>query len=100
MYLIFSLVNQNATLDLVRTYLLIAGIFLLFLIGLITWLVVRQVVKPVQDAARIAEKFTTGDFGQRMPIKSNDEIASLGTSFNDMASSLQTQILRLENPWL
>ena len=97
MYLIFSLVNQNATLDLVRTYLLIAGIFLLFLIGLITWLVVRQVVKPVQDAARIAEKFTTGDFGQRMPIKSNDEIASLGTSFNDMASSLQTQILRLEN---
>jgi len=32
-----------------------------------------------------------------MPIKSNDEIASLGTSFNDMASSLQTQILRLEN---
>ena len=97
MYLIFSLVSQNATLDLLRTYLLITGVFLLFMIGLLTWLVVRQVVKPVQEAARIAERFTTGDFNQRMRVESNDEIARLGTSFNEMASSLQSQIHRLEN---
>ncbi len=97
MYLVFSLVSQNATLDLLRTYLIVTGFFLLFLIGLVTWLVVRQVVKPVQEAARIAERFTTGDFNQRMRVESQDEIASLGTSFNEMATSLQNQIQRLEN---
>jgi two-component system sensor histidine kinase MtrB len=58
---------------------------------------VRQVVSPVRDAARIAEQFTKGDFSQRMEIKSTDEIAKLGTSFNEMALSLESQISRLEN---
>jgi two-component system sensor histidine kinase MtrB len=67
------------------------------LIALITWLVVRQVVSPVRDAARIAEQFTRGNFSQRMDIKGTDEIAKLGTSFNEMALSLESQISRLEN---
>ena len=97
MYLLFSLSSQNATLDLLSRALLITGLALLILIALITWLVVRQVVRPVRDAARIAEKFTQGDLTQRMQIRGNDEIARLGTSFNEMALSLQNQITRLEN---
>jgi len=64
---------------------------------LITWLVVRQVVKPVREAASIAQKFTQGDFSQRMKVESSDEIATLGSAFNDMALSLESQISRLEN---
>lgn len=97
MYLLFSLSSQNATLELLSRALLITGFALLFLIGLITWIVVRQVVRPVREAARIAEKFTQGDLAQRMQIRGNDEIARLGTSFNEMALSLQNQITRLEN---
>ena len=51
MYLVFSLVNEIETLDLISRSLLFAGILLLFLITLITWLVVRQVLKPVRNAA-------------------------------------------------
>jgi len=97
MYLVFSLTNQAKTLNLINSYLLIAGIILLLLITLITWVVVRQVVKPVREAARIATEFTAGDFRQRMKVYSQDEISTLGNAFNEMAESLEKQIARLEN---
>jgi two-component system sensor histidine kinase MtrB len=97
MYMLFSLANQNTTLDLISRLLLVTGSILVFLITLIVWLVVRQVVRPVREAAAIATQFTSGDFSQRMKVVSQDEIATLGTAFNEMAESLEKQIARLEN---
>ena len=97
MYLVFSLVNEIETLDLISRSLLFAGILLLFLITLITWLVVRQVLKPVRNAAQIATEFTAGDFRKRMEVTSQDEISILGHAFNEMAESIEKQIARLEN---
>jgi len=97
MYLVYSLTNQNTTLSLIKNSLFFTGLALLFLIGLITWLVVRQVVKPVREAARVANQFTNGDFSQRMKVDSTDELGTLATAFNDMALSLESQISRLEN---
>jgi two-component system sensor histidine kinase MtrB len=97
MYLLFDLTSQNATLDLLRRLLLLTGLALILMITLITSLVVRQIVRPVREAARIAEGFTAGDLTQRMRIKGKDEIARLGNAFNEMAFSLQNQITRLEN---
>jgi two-component system sensor histidine kinase MtrB len=97
MYMLFSLANQNATLDLIQRLLLLTGSVLILLIALIVWLVVRQVVRPVREAAAIASQFTAGDFRQRMKVVSQDEIATLGTAFNEMAESLEKQIARLEN---
>ncbi len=96
-YLLISLENQKTTLELIRSSLLLTGFALILLIGLITWLVVRQVVRPVREAARIATEFTSGDFHQRMDVHSRDEISILGNAFNEMAESLQKQIARLEN---
>ena len=50
MYIVFSLDNQTATLGLIRNSLIFTGFGLIFLIAMITWLVLRQVVKPVRDA--------------------------------------------------
>lgn len=97
MYLVFSLASEQKTLELINTYLLITGVILILLIALITWLVVRQVVRPVREAARIATEFTAGDFRQRMKVESQDEISTLGHAFNEMAESLEKQIARLEN---
>ena len=66
MYIIFSLANQEKTLDLISRSFFLTGFLLLFLVALITWLVVRQVVKPVREAASIATEFTAGDFGKRL----------------------------------
>jgi two-component system sensor histidine kinase MtrB len=97
MYLLFPLTNQNKTLSLISRSIILVDIALVLLIGLITWLVARQVVRPVREAARIAERFTSGDLNQRMQVTRKDEIATLGNSFNEMAASMQQQIMRLEN---
>ena len=97
MYLLFPLTNQNKTLNLISRSIILVDVALVFLIGLITWLVARQVVRPVREAARIAEQFTSGDLNQRMKVTRKDEIATLGNSFNEMAASMQQQIMRLEN---
>lgn len=96
-YLLYSQTSVNETVALIKNSLLATGIFLIILISLITWLVVRSVVSPVRQAALIAKKFTEGDFKQRLKVDSQDEIAMLATSFNDMALSIESQISRLEN---
>jgi two-component system sensor histidine kinase MtrB len=97
MYIIFSLANQDKTLDLISRSLFLTGFVLLLLVALITWLVVRQVVRPVREAAIIATEFTAGDFRKRLKVESRDEISTLGLAFNDMAESIEKQIARLEN---
>ena len=97
MYIIFSLVNQEKTLELISRSLFLGGFILLLLVALITWLVVRQVVSPVREAAMIATEFTAGDFRKRLKVESQDEIATLGLAFNEMAESIEQQIARLEN---
>jgi two-component system sensor histidine kinase MtrB len=97
MYIIFSLANQEKTLDLISRSLFLGGFILLLLVALITWLVVRQVVSPVREAAMIATEFTAGDFQKRLKVESKDEISTLGLAFNEMAESIEKQIARLEN---
>lgn len=97
MYVVFSLANQASTISLIQNSLLVTGFALIFLIALITWLVVRQVVRPVRQAASVAKLFTQGEFDLRLPINSRDELATLALSFNDMAASIEQQISRLEN---
>ena len=97
MYMIFSLANQNTTLKLIQRYLFLTGIALILLIGLITWLVIRQVVRPVRHAALVATQFTAGNFSERLEVRSQDEIAMLGKAFNEMAESLEQQFARLQN---
>jgi two-component system sensor histidine kinase MtrB len=97
MYVVFSLATQASTIQLIQNSLLVTGFALIFLIALITWLVVRQVVRPVREAASVAKQFTQGEFDLRLPIASKDELATLAISFNDMDASIEQQISRLEN---
>ena len=97
LYVYYNLANQEATNALILRALILTGLSLLALIALTTWLVVRQVVSPVREAARTAEMLTAGDLDQRMQVEGEDEIARLGSAFNEMADSLQKQIIRLEN---
>jgi two-component system sensor histidine kinase MtrB len=96
-YVIFSLAQQERTMALILNYLWLTGVALTLLIGLTTFFVMRRLIAPIQDAARVAEELTTGNLDLRMDVHGEDEIASLGYSFNEMAVSLQQQISRLEN---
>jgi len=97
LYLLFNLDNQKKTLSIVAKSLIGTGTALVFLVALVTLLVVRQVVRPVREAAKTAEALSLGDLNRRMDVHGDDEIARLGNAFNEMANSLQLQINRLEN---
>ena len=96
-YVVFSLAQQAKTMSLILNYLWLTGIALTLLIGLTTYFVMRRLIAPIQDAAKVAVDLTNGNLDLRMDIHGEDEIASLGYSFNEMAVSLQQQISRLEN---
>jgi two-component system sensor histidine kinase MtrB len=88
--------EEEQTLSLVRRALFTGGVLLLVLVGGLTWLVTRQVVTPVRLARRVAERLASGRLEERMHVRGDDDIARLGTSFNQMAASLQKQIRKLE----
>lgn len=96
LYYLFPMTEETQTLSLVRQALLTGGALLLVLVGGLTWLVTRQVVTPVRLARRVAERLSSGRLEERMQVRGDDDIARLGTSFNQMAASLQKQIRQLE----
>lgn len=96
LYYVFPFSQESKTLGLVGTTLATAGVFVVILLGAISWLVVRQVVTPVRMAAEIAERLASGRLEERMKVTGTDDIARLGESFNRMAGALQTQIRQLE----
>lgn len=97
LYYLFSMSEQQSTLDLVRQALLLGGLAMVLMVGGVAWLVSRQVLSPIRLARRIAERYASGNLEQRMHVRGEDDIARLSNSFNQMAASLQNQIRRLEN---
>ncbi|MCA0329836.1 MAG: HAMP domain-containing histidine kinase [Actinobacteria bacterium] len=96
LYYLFPLTEEQETLQLVQRAVLVVAVLLVLMLAGIAYLVTRQVVSPVRVAARTAEKFSAGQLTERMSVRGEDDLAKLATSFNDMASNLQTQITRLE----
>jgi two-component system, OmpR family, sensor histidine kinase MtrB len=96
LYLLFPLTAEQRTLNLVQSTLVLGGVVLLVLIAGIASLVTRQVVVPVRQAAEVAERFAHGHLSERIPVVGEDDMARLGTSFNEMAASIQRQIRQLE----
>jgi two-component system sensor histidine kinase MtrB len=96
-YYLFPLTQQKQLISLIDTLLWIFGAVLIILIALITWYVTGRIVRPVREAAEIAEELTAGDLGRRIAVRGDDELGRLAIAFNEMAVSLQQQISRLEN---
>jgi two-component system sensor histidine kinase MtrB len=97
LYYFFPLTQVQQTLTLIQRTLMVTGLALVFLFAAIAALVTRWVVAPVRQAAGSAQRLSTGNLGERMPVRGADELAALATSFNDMAASLQDKMNALED---
>ncbi len=96
LYYFVPLTLQDSTASQARTTVLLTGLALVLLLGLLAALVTRLVVTPVRVAARTAQRLSAGLLDQRMAVNGEDDLALLAASFNQMATNLQRQILRLE----
>jgi two-component system sensor histidine kinase MtrB len=96
LYFVYSLQDEQRILDLVRTSFVVGGFFLVLLVGGVAFVVTRQVVAPVRQAARTAEELASGRLDRRMLVQGEDDLARLGRAFNEMAEGLERQIHQLE----
>lgn len=96
LYFVFDLSAEQATLDAVQRVLALGGLTLVLLVGGVAWVVTRQVVDPVRQAAAVAERLASGHLEERMPERGEDDLARLAHSYNEMATSLGQQIQRME----
>ncbi|CAB4342440.1 MAG: HAMP domain-containing protein [Actinobacteria bacterium] len=96
LYLMFPLNNERDSVNLVQRAIVITGLLLLFGIAVLVWFVAARVTEPVRETALVAQSLASGDLDRRVVVKGEDDLAILGTAFNDMATSLQNQIVRLE----
>lgn len=95
LFYLFPLHQEAQTLSLVERTMLAAGIALVLLLVAIAAIVTRQVVRPVRQAAATAERLAAGRLRDRMAVRGEDDLASLATSFNRMAETVEKQILQL-----
>lgn len=97
LYLVFNLAAEQQALNLVQNALAVGGSFLILLIALVSYLVTRRLVRPVERAAGAAQLIAEGKLDQRLAERGEDVMAVLARSFNKMAASLQQQIQQLDS---
>jgi two-component system sensor histidine kinase MtrB len=96
LYQLFPLVQEQETLQLVRNSTIVAGLFIILGLALLAAAVTYWLVTPVHEAARTARRYSSGHLEARMRVRGEDDLAQLAMSFNEMASTLQTQIRDME----
>jgi len=73
--------------------LLMAALGFAFIAGLV---LARRMVGPIQALRAGAARIGSGDLGQRISVKTGDELEGLADQFNDMAGRLQESYADLE----
>mgnify|MGYP001552485466 FL=1 len=95
LYIAYDLIDADNTLLFVQSTLWVAGISLVAIVAAISWLVLRAVSTPIIEAAETSARLAAGDLGVRLPVRGEDEMATLAGSFNAMADSIESQIKEL-----
>ena len=64
---------------------------------LLSFLLSKAMVGPIEKLTAGAERVADGDFGSPLPVESTDEIGILTGTFNEMAGVLQETLAAVEN---
>lgn len=65
------------------------SIFVILVVVMTGLYFVKSICVPLVQISATAKKLATGDFSERIPVKTNDEIGQLSASFNEMANELE-----------
>jgi PAS domain S-box-containing protein len=74
-------------------YLAGLGFLMIIFMGVGSLLITLQITGPLKQLTAATAKIGGGDLGQRIQITGKDELGQLGSEFNRMAVSLQTQVI-------
>lgn len=77
------------------SYMGIAGLAIIFLIGLLGVLVARTIARPVKQMKEAVETIIEGNLDQTVDVHSRDEIGTLAQAFNVMTGRLNKTMAEL-----
>jgi signal transduction histidine kinase len=78
-------------------YWLLAAIFVLsLLVTVFTYIISKGITVPLNKLIRSATTISQGNFDERVPIQSSDEVGLLASTFNDMARTLSSREMQLQ----
>ncbi|KFI97896.1 MtrAB system histidine kinase MtrB [Bifidobacterium stellenboschense] len=96
LYALFSYESQDRSLAQIQMNLIAICLALSMMVGVVVWMTLHGIIRPVGAVAAAAETFAAGDLDARVPVTRKDEIGSLQDSFNKMADALNQKIDELE----
>jgi signal transduction histidine kinase len=73
-----------------------AAVLLACLVVLFTYLIAGGIAVPLKNLIRSASTIAQGNFKERVPIRSSDEVGVLAATFNDMAQALSAREIQLQ----
>jgi GAF domain-containing protein/HAMP domain-containing protein len=79
-----------------RTNAIIIIIFSTILLSILTALVARRIIGPINALTETAVSISGGNLNRVAPVQTNDEIGILGTAFNEMTSKLRRSLEELQ----
>ena len=74
--------------DALRNSLIVILIFAAIAIGFVSYYLAHNISAPIIAINRVASAISKGDYSQRAPVTSKDEIGMLAVSFNKMSDDL------------
>ena len=99
-YILFFKYDRSQALSIISEFsqVIISGMIIAVAVTIaIGVLLSKTITKPIVDIIHKAENITSGDFGQVLEVKSDDEIGKLTRTFNYMESQLKNMLLELSN---
>ncbi|WP_312939569.1 ATP-binding protein, partial [Oscillibacter sp.] len=99
-YIIYILDNRDTVSNLnsqLFTIIMQALVIGLLISVLFSYLLSKTLVGPIEKVTQGAERLAGGDFGNKLPVESPDEIGILTGTFNHMADVLQDSLNAVEN---
>jgi signal transduction histidine kinase len=99
---IFNIVSEQTTVEAFKLAINMVRITAILIVlalsaaGILGLILVRQIIRPIQDMAETAKVVSSGDLTQQVKIIRKDELGILAGAFNSMTLQLKTLIDGLE----
>ena len=81
----------------IKKFMILVSLILLVLGGIYSFILLRNLLKPISTLSDMALKVTKGDYSVRSEIKRNDEIGVLSNEFNKMIETIEDNIQNLDH---
>ena len=75
----------------------VIGLKIIVIALVLTWLVARNLTRPLRELLHVTQRIANGDYRLRVPVHRPDEIGQLADSLNRMGEAIATRERDLRN---